>query len=91
MNEAAVKEAVEAIGKMVNSAERSLNQASVGTYVSAGSDKQTIEDALNTIRLHVRYLVFDLEATRRENRYLRHILDNRSRPGNDDNDLPGSS
>ena len=41
----------------------------------------SIEDSLDHLRLHVKYLMFDLEATRRENRYLRQMIDNRRRPG----------
>jgi nitric oxide reductase activation protein len=34
----------------------------------------TLQDSLDQLRLSVKYLVFDLEATRRENRYLRKLL-----------------
>ena len=40
--------------------------------------RQTISDltdSLDYLRLSVKYLVFDLEATRRENRYLREMLE----------------
>lgn len=40
--------------------------------------QQTIRDlqeSLDYLRLSVKYLVFDLEATRRENKYLRNLLD----------------
>ena len=33
-----------------------------------------LQDSLDTLRVSVRYLVFDLEATRRENVYLRNML-----------------
>lgn len=33
-----------------------------------------IEDGLDQIRLAIKYLVFDLEATKRENRLLREML-----------------
>jgi hypothetical protein len=33
-----------------------------------------IEDTLDRIRLAIKYLVFDLEATKRENRLLRQML-----------------
>lgn len=39
------------------------------------------EEILDHIRLHMKYLVFDLEATRRENRYLRQMLERRSSLG----------
>lgn len=34
-----------------------------------------LQESLDYLRLSVKYLVFDLEATRRENKYLRKMLD----------------
>lgn len=34
----------------------------------------TLEDGIDHVRLAVKYLVFDLEATKRENRLLRDLL-----------------
>ncbi|TVS08542.1 MAG: transcriptional regulator [Phycisphaerales bacterium] len=34
-----------------------------------------LQESLDYLRLSVKYLVFDLEATRRENQYLRNVLD----------------
>ena len=57
-----------------------------GVYVpTANRKKQPLEQFLDEIQTHVKYLLFDLEATRRENRYLRQMLQNRpgrSGPGN---------
>ncbi|MFZ4574505.1 MAG: transcriptional regulator [Phycisphaerales bacterium] len=50
--------------------------------------KQTIADlqeSLDYLRLSIKYLVFDLEATRRENEYLRKLLDTSSKPDSDSN------
>jgi hypothetical protein len=41
---------------------------------------RTIAEAMDYLRLQIKYMVFDLEATRRENRYLRKMLE--SRPSN---------
>ena len=38
-------------------------------------DVDTVQDSLEYLRISVKYILFDLEATRRENRYLRKILD----------------
>jgi hypothetical protein len=38
-----------------------------------------LQESLDYLRLSVKYLVFDLEATRRENRYLRRMLDQSNR------------
>ncbi|MFN0131388.1 MAG: hypothetical protein ACKVW3_02460 [Phycisphaerales bacterium] len=37
-----------------------------------------LQESLDYLRLSVKYLVFDLEATRRENQYLRKLLDRQS-------------
>lgn len=41
-----------------------------------------LQDSLDSLRLSVKYLVFDLEATRRENKYLRNMLETDSNEGN---------
>lgn len=38
-----------------------------------------LQESLDFLRLSVKYLVFDLEATRRENSYLRQLLDQATR------------
>ena len=50
-----------------------------------------LQESLDYLRLSVKYLVFDLEATRRENAYLRRMLEQASRDAQrdireDDND-----
>ncbi|MBC7835397.1 MAG: transcriptional regulator [Phycisphaerales bacterium] len=37
-----------------------------------------LQESLDYLRLSVKYLVFDLEATRRENQYLRKLLDKKN-------------
>ncbi|MCE5339937.1 MAG: hypothetical protein LLF92_02245 [Planctomycetaceae bacterium] len=36
---------------------------------------ETLEDSLAQLQLIVKYLIFDVEATRRENKYLRKVLE----------------
>lgn len=36
---------------------------------------RTLQEMLDSLRLSIKYLVFDLEATRRENGYLRRIIE----------------
>ena len=36
---------------------------------------EALHDSLDHLRLTIKYLLFDLEATRRENKYLRKILE----------------
>jgi len=38
----------------------------------------SLQESLDWLRLSVKYLVFDLEATRRENQYLRQMLESNS-------------
>ncbi|MGB8227334.1 MAG: hypothetical protein WCE45_10815 [Sedimentisphaerales bacterium] len=38
-------------------------------------DTDNLRDSLDHLRLTVKYLLFDLEATRRENKYLRKMLE----------------
>jgi len=58
-------------------------QLSQGAYVPNLSPPsgQTVEQLLDYVRLRAKYLMFDLEATRRENRYLREMLQRRSNRG----------
>ena len=43
-----------------------------------------LQESLDYLRLSIKYLVFDLEATRRENGYLRKILEETSGPSEAD-------
>ncbi len=38
----------------------------------------SLQDSLDYLRLSIKYLLFDLEATRRENNYLRKMLEEQS-------------
>ncbi|MDP6636399.1 MAG: hypothetical protein QGG42_15980 [Phycisphaerae bacterium] len=66
--------------------------SSSGTYLSdTQSVGKTLAEAIDTVRLRIRYLVFDLEATKRENQYLRQMLEIRKpRRKDDKNDGPES-
>lgn len=49
--------------------------------------KKTVSDlqeSLDYLRLSIKYLVFDLEATRRENQYLRDMMDKQDADTNSD-------
>ena len=57
-------------------------RASQTAYVSqVPPPSGNVEDLLDHIRLQAKYLLFDLEATRRENRYLRAMLERRPNSG----------
>ncbi len=51
--------------------------------------KQTVADlqeSLDYLRLSIKYVLFDLEATRRENQYLRKLLDKQAGATEDSSD-----
>jgi chromosome segregation ATPase len=57
---------------------RKLEQLATETRVRHERLRQTVgslQESLDYLRLSIKYLVFDLEATRRENGYLRKMLD----------------
>ena len=67
---------------------KGLSTESQAAQPQLAATTKTVTDALDYLRLQIKYLVFDLEATRRENRYLRKMLENRppshdSGPGQD--------
>lgn len=86
MNEAALKGKVEELLKMVHPGPQGKGEAD-GIYVSVEADPgESMSEGLDQLRLQLKYLMFDLEATRRENRYLRMMLDARNRPPKKDGD-----
>jgi hypothetical protein len=60
-----------------------------GVYQGVPQTEAELADTVNQLRLQVKYLLFDLEATRRENRYLRQMLENRHRRNRESEDLNG--
>ncbi|MDX2197503.1 MAG: hypothetical protein SF069_00855 [Phycisphaerae bacterium] len=47
---------------------------------------KSLQDSIDYLRLGIKYLMFDLEATRRENAYLRKMLEQESSGGEKDAD-----
>ncbi|MEI7836717.1 MAG: hypothetical protein WCK05_09950 [Planctomycetota bacterium] len=80
MNEASIRGKVEELLQMVGHPWPNGKSSDEGVYVSVETDPaEPTDEGLDRLRLQVKYLVFDLEATRRENRYLRMMLDSRNR------------
>lgn len=46
-----------------------------------------LQESLDYLRLAIKYLMFDLEATRRENSYLRNMLENQNHRADDHEDF----
>jgi hypothetical protein len=91
MNELQITRRLHELAEALNSLLRSSSRGTKndGVYVSSPRSREDDpEELLQEISLQVKYLMFDLEATRRENRYLRQILENRSRPPEDPKDGP---
>lgn len=73
---------VELAETLAATASPTCTRASQGTYQSEPVfANKGLEDLLDHLRLQTKYLMFDLEATRRENRYLRQMLERRSSTG----------
>ena len=69
------------IGTLPEGERGKIEQIAEETRARHDRMKKTIGDlqeSLDYLRLSVKYLVFDLEATRRENQYLRKLLDRQS-------------
>lgn len=76
---------IEQIGKLPESERAPLQQLAAETNDRHAKMKKTITDlqeSLDYLRLSIKYLVFDLEATRRENQYLRRLIDSQRGPEN---------
>ncbi|MCK4602476.1 MAG: hypothetical protein KAU28_08415 [Phycisphaerae bacterium] len=85
MNEVAIKKKLAALAEEIRTVPISKKASKVpseGIYLpEASSGDLSMEQSLDNLQLQVKYLLFDLEATRRENRYLMQMLENRPRPG----------
>ena len=68
-----------------------LEQLAAQTQARHSKLRKTVnelQESLDYLRLSIKYLVFDLEATRRENGQLRKMLEEASAGGGDDLDEP---
>jgi len=95
MNEAAIRKKVVEVTEALTASPflgHVLKGSPQGLYHAAPqAEDAPIEAHLDQLRLQVKYLLFDLEATRRENRYLRQMLETRHKRDLDDlrGDGPG--
>lgn len=89
MNEAALKKRLAELSEALSlpafpTAEAGKDGS--GEYV--GTTLTSVEETLDFMRLQVKYLIFDLEATKRENGYLRRMLETRRHPNDETEDNP---
>ncbi len=73
-----LSELVSEIGTLPDSQRKKLEVLAEQTKKRQAELKQSVaslHDSLDYLRLSIKYLLFDLEATRRENSYLRKMLE----------------
>ena len=71
-------ELVKEIGTLPESQKKRLEVLAEQTkqrHVELRKSVSSLQDSLDYLRLSIKYLLFDLEATRRENSYLRKLLE----------------
>ena len=85
MNEAALKKRIDELNEALAHAPVEPGKLASEDVLlhSSGKGKESVDDLLDHLRLQVKYLMFDLEATKRENSYLRRMLEARQKPGED--------
>ncbi len=65
---------------------RKLAQETKDRHEQIKKSVSTLQESIDFLRLGIKYMLFDLEATRRENKYLRKMLE--QDPNNNDNNNP---
>ena len=85
MNEAVIKNKLRELSRTMFRSPKvqgaSKSSSAEGIYISElGQGNSSIDESLEMLGLQVKYMIFDLEATRRENHYLRQMLESRPRP-----------
>ena len=83
MNEAALKKRLEELSEVLTLLHR-VGEGEDFAAHQVNLSGATMEDILDYLRLQVKYVVFDLEATLRENGYLRRMLESRQKPNDED-------
>jgi hypothetical protein len=71
-----------------------LNELATETKDRHDRMKKTVSDlqeSLDYLRLSVKYVMFDLEATRRENAYLRKLLEKQTNAGDSSDETDNSN
>jgi hypothetical protein len=77
-----LNELVNEIGSLPSAEKKKLIMLARKTNKCRKDLKKTVDnlqDSLDYLRVCVKYLLFDLEATRRENRYLRKLLEDNNK------------
>ncbi len=75
-----LKELVKEFGEMANPQYKklaSLSQQAQDNHKRLQKSVDNLQESLDYLRICIKYQLFDLEATRRENKYLRKLLEER--------------
>jgi hypothetical protein len=62
---------------------RALAEETKQRHEDIRNSVRTLQESIDFLRLGIKYLLFDLEATRRENAYLRKMLEQSDSSGSD--------
>ncbi len=92
MTEAVIRERIAELNDLLATSPflADSGEQEIGTYQSSTQGaSQNMAQAIDTARLRINYLIFDLEATKRENKYLRQMLQIRRPKKKDDNKSDG--
>ena len=82
MDEASIKKSLHDMANTITAFPVSGEPVAGGIYESDIHPATSgMDESIDYLRLQIKYLLFDLEATRRENHYLRQLLENRHKPG----------
>ena len=76
-------ELIKQIGGLAPEKQEALSQLALETQDRHQKMQKTVtelQDSLDYLRLSIKYVLFDLEATRRENAYLRKLLEKQANP-----------
>ena len=73
-------ELVRELGNLPDPTQQKLLQLSLqqkNNHKKLKNSLRSLQDSMDYLRISVKYLIFDLEATRRENAYLKKLLEDR--------------
>ena len=85
---------IKQIGGLAPDKQESLTKLAEETRDRHDRMKKTVtdlQDSLDYLRLSIKYVLFDLEATRRENAYLRKLLEKQANPADTGEEAGGES
>jgi len=87
MKEAAVKQQIIELSLAIETLACNTEKQTQDLYLcDLRWEKTNTDELLDHLRMQLRYVLFDLQATRRENKYLRKMLEARNKRQDDTNE-----